>query len=394
MIAPQKAENESERIKALKSYQILDTLAEREYDDITLIASQICNVPITLISLIDEDRQWFKSKLGLSAEETHRDISFCGHAIINPKQPLIIEDATKDVRFNDNPLVTGSPNIAFYAGIPLVDHDGFALGTLCAIDDHPRKLNQQQIESLQSLGRQVVQLLELRRSKIELEEKNEYLNRFTSIAAHDIKAPIHNIFFLSQLLIEDTQEILSENDLDLLQKIQFSAEKMTHLINGLLEYSRDHDHPQKNFKSIEISDLEREVKSMLLHDKNCSIEFTSNGNEIKSHPILLTQILTNLVSNAIKYNDKEKPKVTLSFSFEDAAYLINVADNGPGIPADQFEKIFEPFVIQAAKDRFGNKGHGLGLASVKKAIMALGGSIKVTSIPNEGTTFHITLPRS
>jgi signal transduction histidine kinase len=133
---------------------------------------------------------------------------------------------------------------------------------------------------------------------------------------------------------------------------------------------------------------------MLLHDKNCSIEFTSNGNEIISHPILLTQILTNLVSNAIKYNDKEKPKVSLSFSFEDAAYLINVTDNGPGIPADQFEKIFEPFVIQAAKDRFGNKGHGLGLASVKKAIMALGGSIKVTSIPNEGTTFHITLPRS
>lgn len=166
MIAPQKTENESERIKALQSYQVLDSLPEREYDDITLIASQICDVPITLISLIDEDRQWFKSKLGLSAEETHRDISFCGHAIINPEQPLIIEDATKDDRFVDNPLVTGSPNIAFYAGIPLVDHDGFALGTLCAIDATPRKLSAQQIESLKALGRQVVQLLELRRSKI------------------------------------------------------------------------------------------------------------------------------------------------------------------------------------------------------------------------------------
>ena len=152
MIAPQITENESERIKALQSYQVLDSLPEREYDDITLIASQICDVPITLISLIDEDRQWFKSKLGLSAEETHRDISFCGHAIINPEQPLIIEDATKDDRFVDNPLVTGSPNIAFYAGIPLVDHDGFALGTLCAIDTLPQKIIRSANRESQSIG--------------------------------------------------------------------------------------------------------------------------------------------------------------------------------------------------------------------------------------------------
>lgn len=393
MIAPQKTENESERIKALQSYQVLDSLPEREYDDITLIASQICDVPITLISLIDEDRQWFKSKLGISAEETHRDISFCGHAILNPEQPLIIEDATKDDRFVDNPLVTGSPNIAFYAGIPLVDHDGFALGTLCAIDASPRKLSAQQIESLKALGRQVVQLLELRRSKIELEEKNEYLNRFTSIAAHDIKAPIHNIYFLSQLLIEDTKDIVSANDTDLLEKIQFSAEKMTHLINGLLEYSRDHNQPEKHFKSILLTELESELKSMLLFDKTCSIEFTATLSEIQSHPILLTQVLTNLVSNAIKYNDKENPSVSLRFSETESNYLIDVKDNGPGIPVEQFEKIFEPFVIQAAKDRFGNKGHGLGLATVKKAIASLGGTIRVSSIAQEGTTFHIALPK-
>lgn len=236
MIAPRKTDNESERLKALKSYQILDSLPEIEYDDLTKIASQICNVPITLISLIDQDRQWLKSKVGLNAEETSREISFCGHAILDPQKPLIVEDASKDKRFVDNPLVTGAPNIAFYAGIPLVDHDGFALGTLCAIDEKPRQLNSEQIECLQALGRQVVQLLELRRSKLALEEKNEYLNRFTSIAAHDIKAPIHNIHSLAQLLLEQDKNSFPPSAFDMIEKIQYSADKLTNLINGILEY--------------------------------------------------------------------------------------------------------------------------------------------------------------
>jgi signal transduction histidine kinase len=392
MIAPRKTDNESERLKALKSYQILDSLPEIEYDDLTRIASQICNVPITLISLIDQDRQWFKSKIGINAEETTREISFCGHAILDPKKPLIVEDASKDNRFVDNPLVTGAPHIAFYAGIPLVDHDGFALGTLCAIDEKPRHLNSNQIECLQALGRQVVQLLELRRSKLALEEKNEYLNRFTSIAAHDIKAPIHNINSLAQLLLEQGQNSFPPSAFEMIEKIQYSADKLTDLINGLLEYSREHQDIQKQFEWIKISAVISDLKSLLLNNTECKIEYTSEIEKVFSHPTLLIQLLTNLVSNGIKYNDKVTPLIQLHFSKFDNNYQIEIKDNGPGIAECNHEQIFEPFVVKTSKDRFGKKGHGLGLATVRKIVSAMNGEIKLVSEMEKGSSFTITLP--
>lgn len=393
MTTPPKTDNESGRLHALKSYQILDTLPESDYDDITKIASEICNVPITLISLIDDDRQWFKSKIGLSANETSRDISFCGHAILDPSTPLIVEDARNDIRFTDNPLVTSSPNIAFYAGIPLVNHDGYALGTLCAIDNHPRQLNDNQIESLKALGRQVVLLFELRKNKIELEEKNEYLKRFTSIAAHDIKAPMHNISTLAQLLLENNPNDFPKGSFEMIQKIQYSAEKMTTLINGILEYSLDHQHAQNNFEWISISEIINELKCLLLNSSECKIEYIAEIEKIYSHPTFLTQLLTNIVSNGIKYNDKDNPLVHLKFEVSENNYIITITDNGPGIEERVQEKIFDPFSVQISKDRFGNKGHGLGLATVKKIISAMHGNITVTSKISKGTTFTLTLPK-
>jgi GAF domain-containing protein len=141
---------------------VLDTLSETEYDDITQLASQLCGTKIALISLIDEDRQWFKSKFGLEAEQTPREFAFCGHAINTPTDPFIIEDSRLDERFNDNPLVVGAPNVIFYAGIPLVNEDNYPLGTLCVIDDKPKKLSEAQISGLKTLARSVMNLLELR----------------------------------------------------------------------------------------------------------------------------------------------------------------------------------------------------------------------------------------
>ena len=155
--------HENERLAVLQDYDVLDSASEVAFDDVTRLAAQICQAPVALISLIDQDRQWFKSALGLSASQTSRDVAFCAHAILDPDRVLEVRDAHLDPRFSNNPLVTGEPNIRFYAGAPLVTPDGFALGTLCVIDHLPRALSTEQKTALSALSRNVMAQLELRR---------------------------------------------------------------------------------------------------------------------------------------------------------------------------------------------------------------------------------------
>lgn len=169
-------DNEAQRLEALYGYKILDTTSEQVFDDITRLAAQICGTPISLISLLEAERQWFKSKVGLEATETSRDVSFCAHAILQP-DILIVSDTLADKRFTTNPLVTSAPQIRFYAGVPLLSSKGYALGTLCVIDYVSRKLSQEQVEALRILGRQVSSQLESRRNLIDLVRANETLQK-------------------------------------------------------------------------------------------------------------------------------------------------------------------------------------------------------------------------
>lgn len=171
--------HEAKRLKVLWQYEVLDTVPEEIFDDLTELAARICEAPIALISLVDEKRQWFKSRIGISLQETSRDVSFCAHAINQPDL-FIVPDATKDERFEHNPVVVSDPKIRFYAGAPLVTPDGYALGTLCVIDKVPRQLGRDQQHALRILARHVVSQLELRRRSRELagvRAENEKLRR-------------------------------------------------------------------------------------------------------------------------------------------------------------------------------------------------------------------------
>ncbi len=161
--------NEADRLRALRSYKILDTKPEERFDELTQLAAIICGVPISLITLIDADRQWFKSKVGLDLQETPRAQAFCTHAIMQPEM-FEVRDATEDDRFSKNPLVTGNPHIRFYAGAPLATPDGHLLGTMCVIDRQPRTLTPEQKTALEILGRQVVANMELRSNLRELKD--------------------------------------------------------------------------------------------------------------------------------------------------------------------------------------------------------------------------------
>jgi signal transduction histidine kinase len=400
MIEPKEHDKEGDRIKDLMSYSILDTLPESDYDDITAIAAEVCNTEISLISLVDDKRQWFKSHHGLNASETPKEYAFCAHAINDPENVFIVQDARIDERFHDNPLVTGDPYVIFYAGVPLISDNGLPLGTLCVIDHKPKLLSKTQIKSLNALANQVMNILNLRKTKItleralaEMEEKNQELEQFAYVAAHDLKSPLIGISGMSQLFLENYGSQIDNAGLEMLNLIEGSAEKLRSLIDGLLEYSKSESVLKERKSTINLRDLQKDILGLFTYEHDFSLNLKSSINEITTNKAALDQILINLVANAIKYNDKKDIIVEIGVSPLDFHYEFYVLDNGPGIRKEYQEKIFKIFNVMANQDRYGKSGNGIGLATVKKIVEKSGGTVRVESEIGEGTKFIFTIEK-
>ena len=400
MIFPKIPLNEKERLEALLAYQILDTSPEKDFDDIVQLASEICKTPISTITLIDQDRQWFKSKIGLEFNENPREIAFCAHTINCPNQTMIVENALEDERFSQSSLVVNYPNIRYYAGVPLVNPEGFALGSLCVIDKEPRKLDDFQIMALEKLAKQVINLLELRRKNFQLIEnhnsllaKYRDLEQFASVVSHDIKSPLNNIMMLTKLLKENNKNQLDEEGNQMLDYIFTSSEELKKLVDAILNYYKHDNEIVDTSEKIRLNDFIYYVISILDTKNEFEFILPKKNHKIFSNKMALGQILFNLVGNSIKYNDKSKGIITVGFSEDQDHYMITVGDNGCGIDKSNFDKIFNTFETLGKTDRFHAKGTGIGLSTVQKMVQKLNGRIELHSEIGIGTEFKIFLKK-
>jgi signal transduction histidine kinase len=392
--------NEKERLAALREYHILDTEAGKEFDDITQLASEICQTPISLITLIDEQRQLFKAGAHLVENELPRDLAFCSHAINHPLDPFIVEDMRADKRFADHPFVVGDPHVVFYTGIPLTNPEGYPLGTLCVLDKKPKKLTDGQIRSLQILAKQVIQLFELRKAnfrlealKESLESRNEELEQFAYVVSHDIKSPLASILLSSEMLRENFGETIDEGNEQLLNVLNRASYKIRNLVDGILAYYRAEQALSEGAETFELHAFLLSIIEMLRINPGTDIRLPKEGSILHLNKTVLEQILVNLLQNALKYTEKQKPRIDIHYSEDDTNYYFKVTDDGRGISREKQEKIFELFTTLGVKDRFGTQGTGVGLSTVKKLVEKMSGSINVQSTPGKGSEFSFYIKK-
>lgn len=397
MIIPVKPSNEKKRLAAVKDYGLLDTLPEKDFDNITKLLASICEVPISLVTLLDADRNFLKSHLGVPFSESPRDYSFCGHAILHEEDLFIVEDARKDPRFENNPLVM-EHNAIFYAGVKLVNEEGYPLGTLCIFDTKPRKLTQQQKETLLLLGQQVMILFEERRKnramkvlQDELERRNEELKNFAGVISHDMKMPLANMIVTTDILRKKYSNQLDDQAQKYLTYLKQSSFTLSDYISGLLAHYESDKIVEKDNEVFELLHLLEEIIDLMNIDIDCEINLPEIDIELSCNRAALGQVLLNLIGNSLKYNDKDKIIIDIDCTKDNDEYHFSISDNGMGVPKDKQKEIFSLFTTVGNLDRNGNKGHGIGLSTVSKLVAGMGGEISIESELGKGTTFNFSI---
>lgn len=405
MIPAPLPENESARLDALYSFMVLDTPPEQDYDDITQLASVICNTPIALISLVDKERQWFKSRTGLDVPETHRELAFCAYTILNPVEVMVVPDTLHDERFHDSPLVTGYPHIRFYAGAPLVTSQGDSLGSLCVIDDAPRELSPQQLEALQILSRSVVAKFELRRANqyllqnnhqmeqliAKLSETNSELDHFAAAAAHDMQEPLRTISGVVQAIMADHAKDLPEEVRGYMGHIEKSMVRLQHMTKDLLETARGNsDGGQKIMADGNVIAANALQNLQSLIQSSQAVVRVTDFPRMMCNPPQIIRAMQNLISNGIKYAAPGRaPVIDVTCRDTGSHWEIAVKDNGIGIDAKYLTQIFQPFFrLHKHQDI---EGTGIGLAICKKIAAAHNGELRAESVLSAGSTFYMTI---
>jgi two-component system, sensor histidine kinase len=411
MIAIPFPSNEKERLHDLHAFGILDTPPETDFDQLVELASLICQCKMSLVTLIDGDRQWFKAKKNISDHQTPRSESICSYTIMQ-NDVFVVENTLTDKRFHNLPVVKNELKVRFYAGIPIFSSNGFALGTVCVLHEEPHQLNDLQKHALRSLARQASILFELRKKNRELKQLADEQARLKTIAevaarsqkqflstmSHEIRTPLNAILGMTNILLAESPTKQQE---EYLNSLKFSSENLVAVVNDVLDFNKITSYDLV-FEKIDfhLHGLLKDITkshSVAAGSKKVDLELTIRDSVppmVNGDSTRLVQVLNNLLGNAIKFTDKGFVKIEVAgegTTAGETAVRFTVTDSGIGIAKDEIGNIFEEFSQANASITRNFGGTGLGLAICKNLLDLQGSTLQVSSVPGEGSCFYFTL---
>ncbi len=397
-VAPLPAK-ERERLKALYEYKILDTEHETDYDFITDLAATVCNTCAAGIFFIDAHRQWFKSCNGFEMGETAWCNKLAVHAIDTPEKILVIKDLSEDDWFNENPFLHKGTPLSYYAGAPLQSPDGAVIGVLCVFDTKAINLSLEQKQKLLMLATQLMTILELRKTRSKLLQKQadvdmaySDLENIAHLASHDLRTPLNNIISLAHLIQEEFGETIGDSGKEYISYVNEASYYMSDLLSSIHSYSKASKLAVDVQERVKCDDLIDEMMMLLKVPANFTIDRDFHVNEIIVPVLAVKQILFHLLLNALQYNDKKEGKITITISENDTEWIISITDNGEGIAGADLDKMYSLFRRLRNRDKNG-ENMGIGLAIVKRLAEKMHGTVSASSTMGAGSTFTVSIPK-
>ncbi len=385
--------SESERLKELYHTEVLDTESESDFDDIVRLTSQTFNMPVSLITLIDAERQWVKAKIGAQLCEQSRNEAICNYTIAQD-DVLEVCDLSKDHRFSHFPYVTGEPNLRYYAGAPLVTSKGFKIGTLCILDTAPGKLSAEQKAALRVLARHVVTLIELRVRNREMAQLSEMQNKVISIIGHDIRNPLASFRVMLDLIDDKSKEFDEDEAAEMNELLRKQMDSTLDLLSNLVQWGKLHIRLHNALPgSNDLYLLTNRVLSVI--EVSASLKNNQLINNIPPQTYVyadeqaLEFVLRNLLTNANKFT--ENGCITVAVNSTENQHFISVTDTGVGMDESQIQQVLYEtgsYFTIGTKDE---KGSGLGLSLVREFLRKVNSSLSIRSAPNAGTTVSFNI---